>query len=61
MLGENVYQQVSQIDDFISQFRHQTLDTPKLAMLSKLIREAKLAMTNHIILNETNKCGTLRG
>ena len=46
--------QVSQIDDLISQFRHQTLDTPKLALLSKLIRGAKLAMADRVILNEIN-------
>lgn len=46
--------QVSQIDDFISQFRHQILDTLKLALLSKLIRKAKLVMTDCIILNKTN-------
>ena len=46
--------QVSQIDDLISQFHHQTLDTPKMALLSKLIRGAKLAMADRIILNETN-------
>ena len=46
--------QVGQIDDFIFQFRHQTLDTLKLALLSKLIRGAKLAMADQIILNETN-------
>ena len=46
--------QVSQMDDLISRFHHQTLDIFKLALLSKLIRGAKLAMADCIILNETN-------
>ena len=46
--------QVGQIDDLIVQFRNQTLDTPKLALFSKLIKGAKLAMVDCIILNTTN-------
>ena len=42
------------MNDLISQFRHQTLDTPKLALLFKLIREVKLAMADRVILNKTN-------
>ena len=46
--------QVSHIDELISQFRHQTLDTPKLELLSKLVRGAKLAMADWVVLNTTN-------
>ena len=47
--------QISQIDDLISCFRLLTLDTPKLALLSKLIRGAKVAMPDRGILNATNE------
>ena len=46
--------QVGQIDDLILQFCNQTLDSLKLALFSKLIKGAKLAMANRIILNTTN-------
>ena len=46
--------QIGQIDEFVFQFRNQTLDTSKLVLLSKLIKEAKQAIADHIILNTTN-------
>ena len=46
--------QVGQMDNLIVQFRNQTLDIPKLALFSKLIKGAKLAMADCIILNTTN-------
>ena len=46
--------QVGWIDELILQFCDQTLDTPKLALFSKLIKGAKLAMADRIILNTTN-------
>ena len=46
--------QVRRINDLIVQFCNQTLDTPKLALFSKLIKGAKHAMADCIILNTTN-------
>ena len=46
--------QVGHIDNFILQFRNQTLDTPKLVLLFKFIKGAKTAMADCIILNTTN-------
>lgn len=46
--------QVGQIDELIAQFRDQTLDTPKLALVSKLIKGAKMAMADRTVLNQTN-------
>ena len=45
---------ITQIDDFISQFCNQTLDTLKLYLLFKIIKRAKLAMADRVILTETN-------
>ena len=46
--------QVEQIDNLVLQFCNQILDTPKLALFLKLIKEAKLAIADQIILNTTN-------
>ena len=46
--------QVNQIDKLISQFRNQTLDTPKVVLLFKLVRGARLAMADCTILTKTN-------
>lgn len=46
--------EVGQIGELVLKFRNQTLDTPKLALFSKLIKGAKLAMADGIILNATN-------
>ena len=46
--------QVERIDNLVSQFRNQILDTSKLALFSKLIKEAKLAMADCIIFNTTS-------
>ena len=46
--------QIGRIDNLVSQFRSETLDTPKLALLSKLIKKAKFAMADQIILSTTN-------
>lgn len=46
--------QIGCIDDFVSQFCSETLDTSKLALLSKLIKKTKFAMADQIILSTTN-------
>ena len=46
--------QVSEVEEFILLFRHQTLDSSKLTLLQKTIKAARLAMTDRIVLNRTN-------
>ena len=46
--------QISHIDESISRFHYQTLNTPKLKLLSKLVRGAKLATADRVILNAIN-------
>lgn len=46
--------QVGGINKLILQICNQTLNTPKLALFSKLIKRAKLAMADCIILNTIN-------
>ena len=45
---------VKRIDNLVLQFCNQTLDILKLALFSKVIKGAKLAIANWIILNTTN-------
>ncbi len=40
--------------ELISLFRHQTLDSPKLTLIHKTLKAARLAMADHIVLNRTN-------
>ena len=47
-------EQVTEIEELISLFRHQTLDLPKLTLLHKSLKAARLAMANRVILNRTN-------
>ena len=42
------------MDELISLFRNQTLDSPKLTLLHKTLKAARLAMANRIVLNRTN-------
>ena len=42
------------IEELISLFRHQTLDLPKLTLLLKTLKAARLAMADRIVLNCTN-------
>lgn len=46
--------QVSRINELILQFSNQTLNIPRLALFSKLIKAAKLAMADCIVLNAIN-------
>ena len=47
-------EQVTEIEELISLFRHQTLDSPKLTLLHKTLKAARLAMADRIVLNRTN-------
>ncbi len=47
-------EQVSEVEELISIFRHQTLDSPKLTLLHKTFKAARLAMADCIVLNRTN-------
>ncbi len=42
------------MEELISLFRHQTLDSPKLTLLHKTLKAARLAMADRIVLNRTN-------
>ena len=43
--------QIMEIEELISLFWHQTLDLPKLTLLHKTFKAAKLAMADKIVLN----------
>ena len=45
---------VSEVEELISLFRNQTLNVPKLKLLHKTLKVARLAMVDKIILNHTN-------
>ena len=47
-------EQVEEVDELISLFRNQTLDSPKLTLLHKTLKAARLAMADRIVLNRTN-------
>lgn len=47
-------EQVSEIEELVSLFRHQTLDSPKLAILHKTLKAARLAMADRVVLSRTN-------
>lgn len=47
-------EQVSEVEELISPFRHQTLNSPKLTLLHKTLKAARLAMADRTVLNCTN-------
>lgn len=47
-------QQVSEIEELVSLFRHQTLDSTKFAILYKTLKAARLAMADSVVLSHTN-------
>ncbi len=47
-------EQVTEIEELILLFRHQTLDSPKLTLLHKTFKAARLAMADKVVLNRTN-------
>ena len=47
-------EKVTEIEKLISLFPHQTLDSPKLNLLHKTLKAARLAIADRVILNRTN-------
>lgn len=47
-------EQVTEIEEFVSLFCHQSLDSSKLTLLDKILKIARLAMVNRFILNHIN-------
>lgn len=47
-------EQVSEVEELVSLFRHQTLDSPKLTLLHKILKAARIAMANRVVLTRTN-------
>ena len=47
--SENV-EQVTEVEELVSVFRHQTLDSPKLTVLHKTLKTARLAIADCVIL-----------
>ena len=47
-------EQVEEVDDLISLFCNQILDSSKLTLLHKTLKAAKFAMADRIVLNRTN-------
>ncbi len=47
-------QEVSEIEELVSLFRNQTLDSPKFTILHKTLKAARRAMADRVILNRTN-------
>ncbi len=47
-------EQVLEVEEFISLFCHQTLNSPKLTMLHKTLKAARLAMADRIVMNCIN-------
>lgn len=46
-------EQVSEVEELVSLFRHQTLEFPKLTLLHKILKAARLAMIDCVVLNRT--------
>lgn len=46
--------QVSEIKKLVSPFQYQTLDSSKLVILRKILKTAKLTITNHVVLSRIN-------
>ena len=47
-------EQITEVEELVSLFRDQTLDSPKLILLHKTLKAARLAMADRVILNRTN-------
>lgn len=43
-----------EIEELVSLFRHQTLDSPKLTILHRTLKAARLAMADRVVLSRTN-------
>ena len=46
--------EVSEVEELVSLFRNQTLDSPKLTIIHKTLKAARRAMADRVILNRTN-------
>ncbi len=46
--------QVSEAEELVSLFRHQTLNFLELTLLHKTLKAARLAIANRVVLNLTN-------
>ncbi len=53
LIPDNV-EQVIEVEELVSLFRHQILDLPKLTPLYKTLKAARLRMVNKVILNYIN-------
>ena len=47
-------EQVTEVEELVSLFSHQTLDSSKLTLLHKTLKAARLAIADRVILNRTN-------
>lgn len=47
-------EQVLEVEELVSLFRHQTLDSSKLTLLHKTLKAARLAMADRVVLNRTS-------
>ena len=45
---------MKEVEELVSLFRDQTLDSPKLTLLHKTLKAARLAMADRVVLNRTN-------
>ena len=45
---------VSEVEELVSLFRNQTLDSPKLTIIHKILKTARRAMAHRVILNRIN-------
>ena len=46
--------EVIEVEELVSLFRNQTLDSPKLAILHRTLKAARRAMADRVVLNSTN-------
>lgn len=47
-------EQVSEVEELVSLFCYQTLDFLKLTLLHKILKAARLAIADRVVLNRTN-------
>ena len=46
-------EQVKEVEGFVFLFRDQTLDSPKLTLLHKTLKAARLTLADSVVLNHT--------
>ena len=47
-------EKAKEVEELVSFSRDQTLDSPKLTLLHKTLKAARLAMADRVVLNRTN-------